>query len=1531
MRRIILILVIVGVLGAIVVGALLLVAPLVYRNGGETLLARAELAIRAKNFDRAIEMGKRYAAANPDDWKGPFVQAEAHISLGQYEEARNRLDAAAKAAPDEVRITRARADTFAHPARRSLASNDPNLPADVMEDAIGQLEEAKKVLEKVPTSDGEAALDVSEALGLIEMDIGYARKRLGNRLEKEAEVLKAAGATERATAKRKEAEDAFSRSDGNLGEAMRALLSVVKQGAPRERAANALVRLCTGELSDPKKPAEQRKVFEEALAAAAEAIMLLDDPPPLAAMMLIMREATPTDAEAGSPAEREKTMAACGKLDKILQRHPDHGDALQVRLARARLALALKDLEKVEEICKAVLETDARQANARLLLVTATMAQGDYVQAEKDLFALKTDFPLWAAAHYAYARAALANRNEELAKEALRKVTELDPDHAGARTDLARSLAAAGFHDQAFSEAKALYDAHPDSPAAVGLFVETAVRTDQPRLALKALEAAEKQFPERADMLLAVSGGYALLGNATAARGAAEKASQIKPTTLTDRRAVAQAMLQVGETADAERLLIDTVEAYPQSPDVHWQLGGLYLQTRRSMQAVEQYQAAVQLAPQNTAYRLALAGALHRIGLLDESYAEVRHILERDPSHPGASLLATQIRIQRGEPPTTDLIPEQAAGGQQGLPLARMYLSGGQPDQCVDVCRTILKEDPDDPDALWLLGQAYLVLGRADQCIEQLAAAVKAAPDRLPLYQALATVLSRDKGPAEVESSLAAIPGTKRELVDSAIGWVFEQSRRYEAAAEAYGRLAGRADAPEGWRNLALLNRARCLALAGDTDRAMLELNQLPKEAPWHTRMLTAKVAILGGAGRADEADSFVQELQKAAIQGADTGTLARIGLFHLRTRQPQKALAVADELERLAPRDAQPCLLRAAALDAMGRGAEAIEFYRKAVVRQPGNFANRARLVRALDAEQRPNEALAALAELEKYSQTGKTMALYEEGVLFARWGLPSQAIERLGELVDEGGVTRPELRVALGQSLARLGEKARARQELRKVPKYAAQYVSAQQLLAELAESDDEKLAILREAEADKPGLADLAAQRMDILLRADRPGEAVKEFQAFVAGMPQDAALPGPLCLLAVHAMLRAGDPQGAAKLSVETANRIPRPAWKRTAALLTMDDQPETARTMLSETGQADLHDAILGLCLAVQAGSDTKTWTDRLAQIEQMLAQATPPVPMPMTYKVLAAVATGANEEAEKQLAASTRQDLIGQAVMGELISSAKSNPGVRAEGVKLLKSSVAVDLGLPECGRAWTLALLKARPTSQWAAALAAQRATEPADLREVLKILKPPDCVLARMIQASLLTQEKQFEKAAEVYRLAAEAENDNPQLVMNQAMVTEGAGRLQEALPLYDQVWEKTRNPAAANNAAYLTSELHAGDKDELAKAAVWAESAVKAAPNVAAFRDTKGWIAHLMGRNDDAVPELRRAVKGLPDSPETHYHLGLAEKQAGNTRLARWHLQAAVDLGEGLKARGEDIPKGAAKAIRLAREALAKLEGA
>jgi tetratricopeptide (TPR) repeat protein len=362
-------------------------------------------------------------------------------------------------------------------------------------------------------------------------------------------------------------------------------------------------------------------------------------------------------------------------------------------------------------------------------------------------------------------------------------------------------------------------------------------------------------------------------------------------------------------------------------------------------------------------------------------------------------------------------------------------------------------------------------------------------------------------------------------------------------------------------------------------------------------------------------------------------------------------------------------------------------------------------------------------------------------------------------------------------------------------------------------------------------------------------------------------------------------------------------------------------------MLPDVDKALLFDTILGVCIAAQTGQEAAKWVDRLAAIEQRRAHEEPPRTTPPALEVLATVATKGTMKDEK-VAEFTGDDLVGFAIMQELLASAKANPGIRAEAARLLKATAARDLRLTDVSRAWAMDVLKARPTSQWAAALAASGLTDPAALREILEIVKPDDCILARTLRASALEYEKQYAKAAEIYRLAAEAEKGNPRLIMHQAVATERAGRLQEAIPLYQQVWERTKNPTAANNAAYLVSELYPKDPTRLADAAKWADAALQAVPQSAAYRDTKGWIAYLQGRNDDALIELRRAVKGLPNSPEVHYHLGTAEAKAGNRMLARQHLEAAVSLGEHMASQEQEISAAVHKAIRLAKEALAKL---
>ncbi len=70
-RRIIIILIIVGILGGLTGGTWLYLR----RSSGLKLLARAELAIQADKFDKAVDLAETYISKYPDDWRGYHVKA----------------------------------------------------------------------------------------------------------------------------------------------------------------------------------------------------------------------------------------------------------------------------------------------------------------------------------------------------------------------------------------------------------------------------------------------------------------------------------------------------------------------------------------------------------------------------------------------------------------------------------------------------------------------------------------------------------------------------------------------------------------------------------------------------------------------------------------------------------------------------------------------------------------------------------------------------------------------------------------------------------------------------------------------------------------------------------------------------------------------------------------------------------------------------------------------------------------------------------------------------------------------------------------------------------------------------------------------------------------------------------------------------------------------------------------------------------------------------------------------------------------
>ena len=1528
-RRIILILTIAAV-GCVAAGGVWLYAR---RYSRPKMRARIGVEIQARHFDKAVELANEYIGRYPDDWRGYYGRAEAYAYQGRYDEARQDLQKLLSEsdrfkASNRVSVTLMLSNTYSLPARRALGTADPSL--EVLTDCISQIGRANRILstlvpESQPTVGDKRALDVAETIGVNQAELGVAYLKRGVRLAREAEIAKAAGAEDVRGAREKESQDDYAAGQASRSQAIKTLLEVAKADPSRRDAAGRLVSLCveTGDI--------------DSLGAVQDAILGMQNPPPLATMMLVKYQLQASRRTADAEEHRRKLQEACGKLDQVLAQPDLRADeTTQLKLGRAELALELRDFATADRLINAeILQANPRQGEARFMRARLLMEQGDYEQAERELFALKTDFPAFIGAQMLYAQAAQRSGKTDMVRDALRAVTKIEARNAAeqryiadAHRYLAASLLREGIYNQAFLDAQEYYRRFPGDPYAVRLFAEAAVRANREYLAREVLGKAVEEHADDPVMLVAACGGYELVGDRATAVEVSRKAADCKPDTPQQRLAVAQAMTLVGRTPEAEKLLGQELARDWQQPAVHFILAQVYWSTGRQIQALEQYRAAVQLDEQNEEHKFTLALRLFESGDLDACQT----VLDQcDRSTRGVTLLAARIKLIRGEPIGEEAALE-AAGGE-AVTMALDYLRTGRPEKAVEICLNELKPNkaPDNLDARTVLAQAYAAMGRQDESVQQLTEVVKAAPDQIPGYMALATALVRNNPPDKVITSISKVPGAKRHMVDMTAGWLLARLGLNARAAEAFGKVLENTEAREYHRSLARLYRAAANARAGNWQSAVSDLDALAAQEAWRRQALMGKAELLVSLRRPAEAEPVISQMRSMAVEARDVQWLGSLVMLHAQAGDLDKALGVCDEIIKLRPNDARSYLTKAAVMEGAHRTAEAVEAYKQAVALQPENFATYGRLARACDAQGQPAEALAVLEQLFAVSKLGQEAALWEKGSLLASWGLQEQAAECFQQLAEGRQAGSPQIQLALANALARLGRKDPARNALGKIPQYAEAYVPAQELLAQMAETTDAKLRVLRDARKAKADAERLMVMEMAVLMRADGAAESLKVYRAFVDAQPPGRTLAPETHHLAVQAMLQAGAAKEAAKLCRLQADQTHLPRWRQLAALLSAEEDLPTAAKMLPEPARADFTDVVLGVALSCQGGDDKRIveWAGRIEQIERELAQQTPPQAVPPSYGLLAALASGTREQAAEKLGKLAVLEPVSRSVAEAMITRAEGGSDVRLQAAGLLKASTASDLGLPAQCRAWAMELLRSDPFCQWAAMLIVQR-TNPDDktVGAVVEVLQPKDCLLARTITASGMMRRREYEQACELYGKLAAAEKDNSAFLLFQAGAAESAGRLEEALGLYRKVFQAGGDPAAANNAAYIIAQLWPKDPARLSEAQTMIEAAVRVQPQVPSFRDTLGWVALLQGRTDEALRQLRQAIRGLPDAPEAHYHVGLAEAAARQDQLARWHFGAAVGLGKKLRAEGGEIPPGAAEAIKLAQEALSKM---
>ncbi len=445
----------------------------------------------------------------------------------------------------------------------------------------------------------------------------------------------------------------------------------------------------------------------------------------------------------------------------------EHGVA-QEDIVRSR-ALSRYLLDRADD-ARADLETlvqigAARPAD-RYLLGRVLLDLGDAAAARAELSAAMAD-PTHAPARLLLGRAHLALGETHEAIAAMEQAADLRPDHAPTAAALSEAYAAAGRHERAIAAA------------------QRAVRLDAAAAGhhqlLATLYAVSGRFHEaRAALINAmtlqpnVAAWHAQMGEIClqmgmhdAARSAYARAVQLAPDDGTYRYAQAQLLARQGRAGEARQALEHAIMLEPDRGAWHYELAEV-LQRQRDPAALDQYIAAVQLAPDEPRHWLGLAGAFLARGEHDTARETAERALLRFGDDPALHTIVGAMLEEEGDP----------AGAAWHYEIA-------------------LERAPQHAEHWWRLGRVQLDLGDMNRARELLERALSLDADSPEAHAALARLFARqnDGRAALIHSQRAAELCPDEPAFQIQLAEAFAYLRRFDEARQALERAVQQAPA----------------------------------------------------------------------------------------------------------------------------------------------------------------------------------------------------------------------------------------------------------------------------------------------------------------------------------------------------------------------------------------------------------------------------------------------------------------------------------------------------------------------------------------------------------------------------------------------------------------------------------------------------------------------------------------------------------------------------------------------------------------
>jgi len=718
--------------------------------------------------------------------------------------------------------------------------------------------------------------------------------------------------------------------------------------------------------------------------------------------------------ELGAPAARIEPMLAHtlllqARYEDVIDRTEDL-DALGLDPAgqanllglRAQAAFSLQDLDLARSSTDAALALDAAASEAVLAHAMLLLRAGEVDAAMTALDTHLQALPGFASGWHLRGEIHRFRGEVDAAVAAYSKAVAQRPHQILDRVKYALALIAMGDPpslEAALGQAAELARRAPKYPGADYIRGLVALERGEAKAARDSLLEALSKAPDYTPAKLYLAQAQLQLGDRQQAASLLTAVVKEMPSSIDARKLLASLRMRGGDFAGVVTLLEPLAALDPPERLVLEMLGTAYFGLDRDKDAVAQFERAAALAvdsaaakarmglallaggetergaatldaaigavPEDPSLRAQIVTSMLRAGALDRAQETARAFLEATPDSAVSQRLMAMVHQARGETDAAVALMRKLLETEPADPSARHTLAGlaiaaGRLDEAREHYLAVLAVLPEHERTLIALTEIDSRAGRLEEARQRLEQMVARTPERLPPRLMLAQyLLGTGQAPAaqrlllEVQTTAAADPSWRLLLGIAHM----DANKAAEAIPHFEALLQQVPDSLEGAYRLAQAYQA-----AGKTEQSERALDRALRIAPDH---LPSRVARLRGhalAGRKDQAQALLKDLQSRFPDDpevrAQAGWLAALGQ-DLATALPHLEAAHAKSPSAALARDISALRMQSGDHDG------AIAVLREWLDNHPDDARQRSLLGLLLLGLERREEGLAALREV--------------------------------------------------------------------------------------------------------------------------------------------------------------------------------------------------------------------------------------------------------------------------------------------------------------------------------------------------------------------------------------------------------------------------------------------------------------------------------------------------------------------------------------------------------------------------------------